>query len=290
MAATLHAMALMKGMAVLHAAALMKGMTDLYATTLMKSMTTLHATTMVIILSFGFLHLAAGTASLLVDTAHVSNYSDFLSMRYKMVNPESVMDVVEVLRACECRHLCQASGCQAFSVRSLGYDRFECSVTNVSIYITWPHPERNSVYYIRRDSRDHLGVDNLVYRRLDSLVPDFNATKEACKNVTGFRMVAVRFKEQMPIMLELCLGAKPWSASNCAESKWFFFVDMVKVNGQPMIEGSIHVNDTNLNLEDIQIDHDNDHIFIYAYDKLQDDVFTQSFFPVCQANPFGVNW
>ncbi|XP_018026570.1 uncharacterized protein LOC108681993 [Hyalella azteca] len=228
-----------------------------------------------------------------VSTARVVNYNDFLVVRFWMVDPNLAFDVVEVLHTSECRHLCLASGCQAFSVRSLGYDRFECSVTDVSIYSTsWFRPERDSVYYLRRDSQDHLGQDNLVYRRLNTSVVGFNATKAACEKVTGFRMATVRFQEQMPIMLELCLGETPSPASTCTGNS-SFYVDMQKVNGQPMVNGQIPLNATNL-LSNVSIlinGGSESNVFIYGDNlQLHDDIPTLDLLPVCQANPYNVPW
>jgi hypothetical protein len=129
----------------------------------------------------------------------------------------------------------------------------------------------------------------------------FNATKAACEKVPGFRMVVVRFKEQMPIMLELCLGKKPVPTSNCTDSLGWFYVDMIKENGEPRINGNIPVNETNLSLDNnCTTDNINKNIcindistvdfFIFARFQLHDDTITWDMFPVCQANPFGVNW
>jgi hypothetical protein len=134
--------------------------------------------------------------------------------------------------------------------------------------------------------------DNLVYRRLNTSAMGFSVTKAACAKVPGFRMATVRFQEQMPIMQELCLGETPTPVSTCTGDS-YFYVDMQKVNGQPMVNGKISLSATNL-LASVSIlinGGSESSVFIYGENlQLHDDIPTLNLVPVCQANPFNVNW
>jgi hypothetical protein len=136
-------------------------------------------------------------------------------------------------------------------------------------------------------------IDRLIYRSLKTKSKGFFAQKADCEAIPGFRLVAVKFEAQMPIMLKMCLRRPPnQGETECLDRERWFYVDMVKINDVPTIQGKIPLSDTDLTSSVSVNDPPQKFAFIYARTgKIHDeDILNWNTYPVCQANVFGVNW
>ena len=136
---------------------------------------------------------------------------------------------------------------------------------------------------------DSLEIDNLVYKRsMTQLANGFQASKDACQAFPGFRLVVVRFQEQMDIMLRKCKEHSV-SGQNCVSSNWFY-VDMIFNGEDIVVGGDTPLAETDLAATSVTAN-DGMTYFIYAHtSQLHDENDSWNTNPLCQANVFGVNW
>ncbi|XP_018011415.2 uncharacterized protein LOC108668683 [Hyalella azteca] len=214
----------------------------------------------------------------------------FHSILGKGLNASQAYVETEITRKCDCHMMCfTRNECAAFSVRPSSNNALTCRLARENVYVNTPGDVPWALYFVKKQLVEPWAIDRLIYRRLTTQVRGYAASKAACEAIPGFRLIAVMFEAQMSILLELCLGRKPNPGeTSCSDWSRWFYVDMVKIKNVPMIRGQTPLADTDVTSVLINDENAN---FIYASSgQINDEPSWWPFFPVCQANVFGVNW
>ena len=139
------------------------------------------------------------------------------------------------------------------------------------------------LYFLSDDLLPQIQTDGLAYSVKKSvLCSDYDDCKSRCEEDAGWRMVAVKFKEQLAVLASL---------------EEVFFVDMVKRDDESVvIAGTTYLNETDLA---DRVVFWGEHGGYYRYNRIIGRIHETEYklgswdkpqHPVCQANPFSVIW